>query len=184
MNGTRTCSMHECDQPQKTRGYCSLHYQRLWKAGALPRRKPGRITTLEQSAEWFWTRVDKSGECWIFLGSTDKDGYGVFTSNHKGYRAHRFSMMLHGVSVPEGMVARHLCNVRACVNPSHLTVGTQAENVKDAIEAGTFNPRRTTPEEESAIKAAFLAKRSSVVEFLEETGMSRTHLYRIVRRAA
>jgi hypothetical protein len=156
----------------------------LKRNGDLEVRAGGVPYSPERSAALFWSRVDKSGECWIFLGSKDKDGYGVFMSNYKGYRAHRFSMMLSGLTIPDGMVARHLCNVRACVNPAHLTFGTQAENVRDAIESGTFNPRRTTPEEESAIKAAFLAKRSSVVEFLEETGMSRTHLYRIIRRAA
>lgn len=86
----------------------------------------------------FWSKVDRSGgenACWEWQGSQSKNGYGRF-----GKRlAHRVAHELCIGSIPEGFVVHHKCHNRSCVNPKHLEARTLKDNVRDAIERGTFH---------------------------------------------
>jgi len=88
----------------------------------------------------FWEKVDKSGDCWIWLGAKTPLGYGRF--NWTGRRpvkvefAHRASWMLSGNADPAGLVLMHLCDNPSCVNPSHLRLGTKADNSRDMVAKG------------------------------------------------
>lgn len=72
--------------------------------------------------------------CWLWLGQHDARGYGGFWLRTRTERAHRASLMLHGVEVPRDMLVLHSCDTPSCVNPAHLRVGTQKENIGDAIK--------------------------------------------------
>jgi hypothetical protein len=89
---------------------------------------------LPDSVEWqrFWTKVDTSGECWLWTGSQNGTGYGQITvgGNHRPRLVHRLSYAMHNGPIPEGLVIDQLCRVRLCVNPSHLEVVTTAENIR------------------------------------------------------
>jgi len=79
----------------------------------------------------------KESGCWEWLGYLDR-GYGSFRlpKGHK-IKAHKLSWLIHGGEVQEGQVIRHLvCDNRACVNPEHLAVGTQQDNVDDMMSKG------------------------------------------------
>lgn len=72
--------------------------------------------------------VTESG-CWLWTGSEDMKGYGQLTFNKKHYRAYRFSYEIFKGTIPAGMTLDHLCRVRLCVNPDHMEVVTNKENV-------------------------------------------------------
>jgi hypothetical protein len=80
-------------------------------------------------SERFWEKVDKSGECWIWLGSKNSKGYGTFMyEKPKRVGAHRFAYEDQVGPIPEGLTIDHLCWNPSCVRPSHLEPVTQAEN--------------------------------------------------------
>lgn len=90
-------------------------------------------------AERFWEKVDKSGDCWLWLGFVEPRGYGQFceTGTRKTVPAHRVAWELHhGETIPAGLFVCHRCDVRHCVNPDHLWLGDHDENMKDMTSKG------------------------------------------------
>lgn len=88
--------------------------------------------------ERFWEKVeiDSGDKCWLWCSQKDKNGYGLFRFNGKHAFAHRVAYELtHGVSIGEKCCLHH-CDVPACVNPSHLFLGSQADNLRDMQKKG------------------------------------------------
>lgn len=87
--------------------------------------------------------------CWVYIGTLNHRGYGMISIYGKGFkkisvngnvRYHQVRAVhkimyeeLTGTKVPEGIVLRHTCDIRACWRPDHLVQGTQKENVADQI---------------------------------------------------
>lgn len=91
------------------------------------------MTVVPIAAAHFWSKVEIGGTamCWIWTGQI-VNGYGRF----RGERAHRYAYHLHKGPIPEGLMVRHLCGNKLCVNPSHLEPGTMADNAQDGIRLG------------------------------------------------
>jgi hypothetical protein len=88
----------------------------------------------------FWAKVQKGKTCWLWLGSPKGvNRYGQFAINRKIYSAHRVSYMMHFGEIPEGMCILHTCNNKRCVNPSHIRLGTQIDNMTSAAEDKLFH---------------------------------------------
>lgn len=66
--------------------------------------------------------------------------YGVFYDGEKNVQAHRFSYEINISEIPKGMVVMHSCDNPKCVNPDHLSVGTQLQNIHDAIKKKRLHP--------------------------------------------
>ena len=108
------------------RGYLGgePHVDSLGLKGRYPR---------EWYVSYFWSKVVKSTNCWIWTGHVDrKTGYGRFTRRHLS--AHRFSYELAYGSIPEGLMVCHRCDVPACVRPDHLFTGSSRDNMLDAAQ--------------------------------------------------
>jgi hypothetical protein len=91
----------------------------------------------------FWAKVDKRQpyECWPWLASTNKDGYGQFWVGNTFVGAHRYSWELtRKCEVPDGKMILHLCDNRICCNPNHLYCGDAKQNAKDRVERGPKIP--------------------------------------------
>lgn len=94
--------------------------------------------------ERFWKKVNKDGPvsdlmptlCWLWTAYADAAGYGIFrvTWEKNPKKAHRVSWALNKGPIPEGMKVLHKCDVRACVRPDHLYLGTQTDNMRDRKE--------------------------------------------------
>lgn len=87
--------------------------------------------------ERFWSKVDKSRECWIWTGACRPTGYGNFKiASWQTRSAHRVSWELHNGPIPDGMCVLHHCDVPACVRPDHLFLGTNKDNTQDMMCKG------------------------------------------------
>ena len=138
-----TCSVDGCPKRAKSRGLCNRHYENVRRYGYAIPRKDWTVNEILDDAGW---TVTESG-CWEWNGRRNEYGYGLFNLKRRGYvnyRAHRAMYERFVGPIPDGMVIRHKCDNPPCVNPDHLEVGTDADNVQDMIKRGRHYRSGTT----------------------------------------
>jgi hypothetical protein len=100
---------------------------------------PAKYTDAQRIAA-FWSRVDKSGECWLWQGAQSGTGYGTINVRRGGknicLKAHRVSWEWANGPVPPGAWVLHECDTKLCVRPAHLHLGDRAANAAEAAERG------------------------------------------------
>ena len=92
----------------------------------------------------FWSYVDKRGpdDCWLWTGAL-RNGYGRLKIKHKSQFSHRVSWAIANKTwpIPKDKQINHTCDNTSCVNPAHLYLGTQEENMQDASPLTSENVR-------------------------------------------
>ena len=91
----------------------------------------------------FWDRVDKTGECWLWLSSKHPSGVGYVQFRGKPSYAPIVAWIESHGPIPEGMEICHHCDTPACVRPEHIFAATHAENMKDMQRKGRSRRKET-----------------------------------------
>lgn len=110
-----------------------IEIKKRYKEKRIPKR---RITPKER----FLNKIiiSKNG-CWEWIARKNKGGYGTFQLNKKPILAHRFSYLIFKGEFFNGLLVCHKCDNPKCVNPEHLWLGTQKENMLDCYKKGRRN---------------------------------------------
>ncbi|PZF83226.1 HNH endonuclease [Jiangella anatolica] len=123
-------------------------------------------------------------DCWEWIGSRDKNGYGRFFFEGLQRRAtHASLIMFKGERVADGLCARHACDNPPCVNPAHLLVGTRKQNTADAVgrrrhaHGEKHGRAKITEDDVREMRRRYAT--ASASELALEFGISKTQVYYI-----
>lgn len=142
----------------------------------------------------FWEKVKKTAECWLWIGVKMPTGYGRLNVGRKqdGWRlAHRISWTIANGEIPAGKCVLHRCDNPRCVNPNHLFLGTQRDNVSDMhtkgrASGGSFPrnqfARKLTDYETDQIRRLVLNHGMKYSTLAHQYGVGIRTIGRIVRR--
>lgn len=148
---------------------------RVWQAFNTAEKINGAFTAKVLSK--FWRNVDTSGECWVWTGWKSSKGYGRISVGTITLRVHRFSWLLHCGVIPGDLHVCHRCDNRACVNPAHLFLATNAENHADKARkervAGPYGRIKLTAELVRQIRTGARSDK----EWAKEIGVDETTIY-------
>jgi hypothetical protein len=143
----RPCSVSGCVRPAHARTYCVAHWNRWADHGdPMPAFPIAHGHPLQTVADRFWSKVDQSGDCWIWTATRSGKGYGQFGVDGRLVIAHRWAYEAERGSIPPGLFVCHRCDVPACVRPDHLFLGTAKENSEDMVRKGRQGLRRRQSE--------------------------------------
>lgn len=163
----------------------------------------GKPCFLEHSKEQplevrFWNAVVKGegDECWLWTGSKGKSGYGVIGQSRSDgggiLKSHRVSWEIANGPITNGLWVLHKCDVRLCVNPDHLFLGTPKDNTQDCVRKGRHNPprgekckgSRTHDGHVRAMRLLYDNNLASINDLAEWFGISPNPVWKIVNRKA
>jgi hypothetical protein len=181
------CSVDGCEAKAVARGWCPKHWWR-WRHHGTTDIYSAQDLSAEQR---FWAKVDRAGDCWLWTASRRGDGYGAFqVESQRQISAHRYSYLLNHGPIPEGMVVMHSCDQPLCVNPDHLSLGTNLANQRDAARKGRKRPgiknhnAKLSEEQVLELRARYEAGGISQKDLAAEYGISHALVSFIVTRKA
>lgn len=134
-------------------------------------------------------------DCWFWDGCIDEIGYGRLGKYDGENKAHRISWKLFKGEIPKGMKVLHSCDIRCCVNPDHLFLGTQKDNVRDMMSKkrdrfckprkGELNSlSKLTDKKVLAMRCMYELEDISFKSLAERFGISTMTAYRAVTKQA
>jgi hypothetical protein len=143
------------------------------------------VDYFERAKIRFWEKVKKDGpeDCWIWLSVINHEGYGRLWFLGRFNQAHRLSWEFTNGPIPEGRFVCHKCDNPTCVNPAHLFLGTNEENMMDCFQKGrrSKSGARLKPPEVEEIRRRYSNKEASSHKMAKEYGVSKTQILRIVK---
>lgn len=139
----KICSIDGCGRVLYARDWCEMHYARWHRKGSTEKREY-KPTPRDGVVARFESNVRKTDSCWLWTGCLNSSGYGTISVDGKCYLSHRLSWDLFKSKKIGKKFVLHMCDVRSCVNPSHLFTGSQKDNISDMITKGRQRAGRLT----------------------------------------
>ena len=136
----KLCCVKMCFKESIALGLCVNHWRRnkLYGSPVAAKMHSGMFRGLP-AEQRFQMQFKKTETCWVWTSNRDRYGYGRFHGAVDGVLtkfAHRYSYMLHRGPIPNGMLVCHSCDNPPCVNPDHLFLGSEEDNMRDKIAKG------------------------------------------------
>lgn len=157
------CCIKGCDQESVALGLCVKHYRRNKLYGSPVATKWHSGTHRHMSTEdRFMQRVRKNENgCWVWLASKDSDGYAHFSAEIGGVKFRKGHRVAYAMfkGDPSGSLVCHTCDNPSCVNPDHLFLGSNGDNMKDKIAKG----RARVPRGEESVHAILSEEQAQAI---------------------
>jgi hypothetical protein len=138
--------------------------------------------------EHFWTKVDRSGDCWLWMAARRPSGYGTYYIDRVPMLAHRVAWELTYGPIPKGLWICHSCDTPPCVRPEHLFLGSGRANAMDARRKGRLQmrERQYAAKLDAAtvrnIRERYATGRVSQSSLAAEYGVTQSIVWRVIRR--
>lgn len=173
------CKIDGCIKEARSNrsGPCEMHYYRMRRNGDYHKPKPRKVNTID-------FQVDENN-CFIVTSHTPlSTGYFLFRKGGIRKTMHRLVYEECFGDIPDGLVIRHKCDVRNCINPEHLEIGTQADNVMDTVKRnrtlrGEQNPTSKLDELTVRKIKSMLAAGKRNCEIVKETKVNKSTICNI-----
>ncbi|MFZ1361336.1 MAG: HNH endonuclease signature motif containing protein [Candidatus Nanopelagicales bacterium] len=191
----RTCKIDGCDRTNiMARGWCGPHYKRWYRHGdpqaPIHRRAPDGATLEDRLRYVGWQEVQKRPDltpCWEWQGLKDRAGYGRVWDGKRVAAAHRAAFETWNDPIQTGLLVCHRCDNPPCMNPEHLFLGTDQQNLDDAVAKkrianGERRPHTLTDSDVAEIRAAYTGERGQQAILAREYGTVPSNISVIVRR--
>lgn len=159
---TKKCIIDGCERPQRTRGWCTAHYSRWLRHGDVGGSELQSYSTPEEAFE---ARTEWCGECLVWTGYRNPDGYGRLSDGERTVLAHRFAWERVNGQVPPNMMLDHICRNRACVNLDHLRIASRSENGQ--------NRQGPDSDNRSGVRNVTVARNGKYVVRIKKNGKTR-----------
>lgn len=149
----------------------------------------------------FWSKTDKNGpimpgmasRCWMWTSGSDRYGYGRFSIGGIKYKSHRIAWLITNGAIPEstdhhGICVCHRCDNRICVNPDHLFLGTNADNIRDRDSKGRISrgdahyAAKLRSSDILSIRSRYSVGRITMMSLALEFGVSSQTIGKIINR--
>lgn len=155
------CSFDGCSLKSAAFSYCDGHYRQL-KSGRELKPLKGKNGENYFTIESLLERTTKQGDCRVWDGCKVSGGYGQVRSDGKQVRAHRLAYELATGVDPGRQVVHHKCANRPCINPEHLELASQADNLLEMMARKSLEARIAELEDRVAYLEAQLDTQRSV----------------------
>ena len=144
----------------------------------------------QKNIDRFWSKVETGDEdeCWNWTAGVNRQSYGKFWVNDKTVGAHRFSYQLkHNKLIDDCMCILYSCSNPSCVNPSHLSEGTNDENMEYMVKTGqscrgsNVNTSKLNKEQVDEIRHKYKNTDTSYGKLAKEYGVDRSAIANIIK---
>lgn len=184
-----TCKVEGCTEAVTRRKWqeCESHFYRRTTYGNYDeqRRTRSNATWDDRLTEdkWAVTPGPLETDCWIWQGTLNSDGYATIKYKQKTFKVYRVMWeRFHGETIPPGKSALHRCDTPACMNPRHIFIGTQIDNIRDMVSKGRQSSNRGLTDDEVRTIRAMVRGGMRQSEVVQLMGVDSGTVSRIVNR--